>query len=233
MLELEPPEMLFPVVELPKVDLPTEDGVPLETNWHRIQMNLLIDSVHYYWRDRQDYFAGGNMFIYFSSEQIRNRDYRGPDFFVVKGVDGTRDRKAWIVWEEKGRYPNVIIELSSPTTIEIDLGPKKELYRETFHTPEYFCYDPDDSRLLGWRLAASQYVELEPNEQGWLWSEETGLWLGTWQGEFQRLTTTWLRFYSADGLLIATRAEAAEAEVARLHALLAKHGISEDNAATD
>ena len=79
MLELKPPEMLFPVVELPKVDLPTEDGVPLETNWHRIQMNLLIDSVHYYWRERQDYFAGGNMFIYFSSEQIRNRDYRPPD----------------------------------------------------------------------------------------------------------------------------------------------------------
>jgi hypothetical protein len=28
------------------------------------------------------------MFIYFSAEQVRSRDYRGPDFFVVKGVDG-------------------------------------------------------------------------------------------------------------------------------------------------
>jgi len=72
----------------------------LETNWHRMQMNLLIESVHYHWREREDYFTGGNMFIYFSVEQVRNRDYRGPDFFVVKGVDSSHDRAAWIVWEE-------------------------------------------------------------------------------------------------------------------------------------
>lgn len=236
MSELEQLETRIPVVELPAIELPTEDGVPLETNWHRIQMNLLIDSVHYHWRDRRDYFTGGNMFIYFSFEQARKRDYRGPDFFVVKGVDGERDREAWIVWEEKGRYPNLIIELSSPSTIDVDLGPKKHLYEQTFHTPEYFCYNPDGCQLAGWRLTASRYIELEPNEQGWLWSEEMDLWLGTWQGEIQRTTATWLRFYTADGLLVPTfaeaeaqRAEAAEAEIARLRALLASHGVPNDD----
>ncbi len=208
MLKLKPPEILFPEIEPPVIELPAEDGVPLESNWHRIQMNLLIDSVHYHWRERRNYFVGGNMFIYFSSEQVRNRDYRGPDFFVVKDVDGTQDRNSWIVWEEKGRYPNLIIELSSPSTFDIDLGPKKELYEQTFHTPEYYCYNPDDSQLLGWRLTASRYICLEPNEQGWLWSEEMDLWLGAWQGEIQRTSTTWLRFYTADGLLVFTPVEA-------------------------
>ncbi len=68
---------------LAELELPAEDGVPIESNWHRIEINLLIDSVHSLWRDRDDYFAGGNMFIYFSLEQIRRKNYRGPDFFVV------------------------------------------------------------------------------------------------------------------------------------------------------
>lgn len=97
-----------------KTAFPVEDGIPLESNWHRIEMNVLIDSVHAWWHDRRDYFTGGNMFIYFSAEQARNRDYRGPDFFVVKGVDGTLSREAWFVWREAGRYPDVIVELASP-----------------------------------------------------------------------------------------------------------------------
>lgn len=210
MVELKPPELLMPEVELPVLELPTEDGIPLETNWHRIQINLLVDSVHHHWRGRQDYFAGGNMFIYYSFEQVRNRDYRGPDFFVVKGVDGARDREAWVVWEEEGRYPNVIVELSSPTTREVDLGPKKDLYEQTFRTPQYFCYDPDQEQLLGWRLnRGPHYREQEPNEQGWLWSDELDAWLGKWHGEYLRVTATWLRFYTAEGELILTGEEAA------------------------
>jgi Uma2 family endonuclease len=207
MLKITAPELLMPRVELPLIELPTEDGVPLETNWHRIEMNLLIESVHSYWRERDDYFAGGNMFIYFSMEQARHRDYRGPDFFVVKDVDGTRDRAAWIVWEENGRYPNLIVELASPSTIDVDLGAKLRLYERTFRTPEYFCYDPAGHELLGWRLSGDAYEVIESDEHGWLWSEELGLWLGNWEGEFQRVTTTWLRFYTQAGTLLLTLAE--------------------------
>lgn len=207
---------------LSKLELPAEDGIPLETNWHRIEMNLLIDSIHSHWRERNDYFAGGNMFIYFSVEQVRSRDYRGPDVFVVKHVDGTRDRNSWIVWQEAGRYPDVIVELASSSTIDVDLGIKKQLYEETFRTQEYFCYDPNLNRLFGWQLAHSYYEEAQSNEQGWLWSEELGVWLGTWQGEFQRVNATWLRLYTSDGQLVLTLAEAeaqrAEAEAQRAEA---------------
>jgi len=78
------------------------------------------------------------MFIYYSARQVRHRDYKGPDFFVVKNVDDVRDRPCWIVWEEDGRFPNVIVELLPPITAQADLGSKKQLCEQTFKTPEYF-----------------------------------------------------------------------------------------------
>jgi len=222
--------------DLPTIDLPAEDGMPLESDWHRGQMNVLIDSVAYRWRDRQDFFVGGNMFIYYSLQQVRNRDYRGPDFFVVKDIDGSVPRQTWVTWEENGRYPDVIIELMSPSTAHEDLGPKKALYERTFHTADYFCYDPDTDTLWGWHLGPHGYEPLQPDSHGWLWSVMLDAWVGTWDGTYLQKPARWLRLFDAHGCLIPTEAEAtrqqaeaahrradvAEAEIARLRALLAQ-----------
>ena len=71
-----------------------------------------------HWQGRTDFFVGGNMFLYYSLQQVRNRDYKGPDFFVTTEVDGPRERRSWIVWEENGRYPDMIVELLSPSSME-------------------------------------------------------------------------------------------------------------------
>ena len=223
-------------VALPTLELPTEDGVPLETSWHRMEINLLIEVLGYYWRQRSDFYCGGNMFLYYSLEQVRHRDYRGPDFFVVLGVDGSYLRKAWVVWEEGGRYPNLIIELLSTSTAQKDKTVKKALYEQTFRTPEYYCYDPERQELMGWRLVRGSYEPIEVDARGWLWSEQLGLWLGRWEGEYQEKRAFWLRFYDAAGNLVplraeaearraeaeARRAEAAEAELAQLRVRLAE-----------
>jgi len=201
--------------------LPEEDDLPMETTWHRIQMYLLIDVVRYRWRDRKNYFTGGNMFIYYSMNQVRNRDYKGPYFFIVRDIDGSYPRQKWVVWEEDARFPNVIVELMSESTREEGLGRKKRLYERTCHTPDYFCYDPDEKHLLGWRLL-EEYQPLEPNEQGRLWSNELEAWLGVWQGTYQEETATWLRLFDQRGGLIPTRADRAEAELERLRAELAR-----------
>jgi len=226
----------FNLPDLPTVaDLPTEDGIPLETNWHRIQINLLIDIITQRWRHVRNFFAGGNMFIYYSMQQVRNRDYKGPDFFLVKEVDG-RNRAAWVLWEEDARFPDLIVELMSPSTAREDLTTKKTLYERTFRTPEYYAYDPNSLTLRGWRLQNRQYVDLLPNPDGCLWSAELGGWLGLWRGVYQKVDTVWLRLFEEDGRLCPTegeagqqqaaqerqRAEAAEAEAARLREELAR-----------
>lgn len=201
------------IPDFPTIDLPAEDGVPLESAWHRSQMNLLIDVVKHRWRERQDFYAGGNMFIYYSLQQARNRDYRGPDFFVVKDIDGNYSRQKWVVWEENGRYPDVIIELMSPSTAQEDLGSKKNLYERTFRTSDYYCYDPDTHQLRGWHLANKNYEPLTPDENGRLWSIELDGWLGAWEGSYLQEQAIWLRLFDEEGRLIPTEAEAAHQEV--------------------
>jgi Uma2 family endonuclease len=203
---------------IPTLDLPEEDGVPLETNWHRAQINLLIDVVTWRWRERRDFFVGGNMFIYYSVRQARNRDYKGPDFFLVRDVDGTTPRGKWVVWEEDGRFPDAIIELMSPSTLREDLGPKKALYERTFHTPDYFCYDPDADRLYGWRLLDRAYVPLEPSAEGRLWSAELDAWIGRWSGDYLGQTAVWLRLFDPQGQLLLTQGEAGLLRAAELEA---------------
>ena len=160
-------------------ELVYSDGEPLETNWHRIQMNLLIDLIYQVMteRGRTDFFAGGDMFVYYSYEQARDvasgRPYfRGPDVFYAGGVERRRERKAWVAWEEDGRLPDVIVELLSPSTAKIDRTVKKDLYARTFRTPEYFLYEPSSMKLEGFRLAGDIYRPLTPNAQGRLWSDQ-------------------------------------------------------------
>jgi Uma2 family endonuclease len=218
-------------------ELVYSDGEPLETNWHRIQMNLLIDLIYQVMteRGRTDLFAGGDMFVYYSYEQARDiasgRPYfRGPDVFYVAGVEIRRERKAWVAWEEGGRLPDVIVELLSPSTAKIDRTVKKDLYARTFRTPEYFLYEPNSLKLEGFRLAGDSYKPLRPNVQGRLWSAQLGLEIGLWHGEQTGEEATWVRLFHPDGRLVPTpaeraeserqRADTAEAELKRLRALL-------------
>ncbi|NES94395.1 MAG: Uma2 family endonuclease [Desertifilum sp. SIO1I2] len=206
--EWEPP--------MPPTDLIFDDGEPLESNRHRIAMNVLIRSLESAWSHRTDFFTGGNMFIYYSSAQARNRDFRGPDFFAVLDVDSTTSRQGWVVWEENGRYPDVIIELMSQSTAQNDIGSKRDIYERIFRTPDYLVYDPfNPDSLQGWRLSQDnfRYHPLEPNDRGWLWCQSLGFWVGTWEGTIERETAVWLRFYDRDRNLVLLPEEAAQQQV--------------------
>ncbi len=207
--EWEPP--------MPPTDLIFDDGEPFESNRHRIAMNALIRSLQQAWSDRNDFFTGGNMFVYYSSAQIRNRDLRGPDFFAVLNIDGSYPRQGWVVWEEGDRYPDVIVELMSPSTADTDTGLKKDIYERVFRTPDYFVYNPfNRNSLQGWHLdLASGYQPLVPNEQGRLWCQTLGLWLGSWEGTIDRETAVWLRFYDTQGNLVLLPEEAAQLQAER------------------
>lgn len=219
-----PPPVNAPVTSVgfpyPPTDLPSEDGENLESDWHRKEINLLVESIQQFWKGRTDFYVGGNMFIYFSEEQARNRDFRGPDFYVVKNVDGTRMRPYWATWLEGGRYPNLIVELTSPTSKHLDLGIKKDVYQNVFQTKEYFCYDYEAKELLGWRLIDSEYQAIVPDVNGRLMCTTVGLTLGRWLGWYQGFAETWLRFYDMQGKVVPYPGEAefADADLAYAHA---------------
>ncbi|MBD2164197.1 Uma2 family endonuclease [Calothrix membranacea FACHB-236] len=179
---------------------------PLETDLHRLQMTLLIQCLELLWRDRNDFYVSGNITIYYSPRQRKSEDFRGPDFFVVRGTE-RKPRKSWVLWQEDGKYPNVIIELLSDSTALTDKGLKKQIYQDTFRTPEYFWFDPQNLEFAGFVLVAGKYQAIEANAQGWLWSQQLELYLGVEQEK--------LRFFTADGQLVATPEELAEKEQER------------------
>jgi Uma2 family endonuclease len=193
---------------LDSIELWEDDDENLESDWHRSEINLLTDVVGSFLRDRNDFYVAGNMFIYFNEEVARRRNFRGPDFFFVWGASREPLRRYWVPSREGGLYPNAIVELLSPRTARQDLTTKKDVYEKVFRTKDYFCYDPDAQRLLGWRLSAQRYEALKPNEHGWLWCAELEWWLGTWRGKYQEHEATWLRFYDVHGNLLPTHAEA-------------------------
>lgn len=228
----------WPEIELPPTDLPYDDGDKLESPWHA-HNPMLLEAGYLAARGgrRDDYYFGVNMFVYYSMNQVRNRDYRGPDAFIAKGVDGTRQRLSWIAWVEDGRLPDVIFEFLSKTTEREDFGVKKRLYEQVFHTAEYFCIAPEVERLLGWRLSRKGYVAIKPDQRGWLWSEELGLWLGAWKGMVMGLAEehTWVRFYDRDGALVRLpeEAERERAEIEREQKEAALEGLAAERTRAD
>jgi hypothetical protein len=142
----------------------------------------------------------------------------GPDVYWVGGVDPDRERQVWIAWEEGGRLPDVIVELLSPSTAAKDRGEKKELYARVFGTAEYFLCDPETSKIEGFRLAGRSYWPIPPDAQGRLWSEQLGVFLGVWHGIREGRTAGWPRLFRADGSMILTGEERAEAERLRAEA---------------
>ncbi|MFM7324608.1 MAG: Uma2 family endonuclease [Nodosilinea sp.] len=212
-------------IECPPTDL-WSDEPPLESDFHRDQIDLLIRILRWWWRDRNDVYISGNLTVYYNHEQLKTRNFRGPDFFVVLGTE-KKDRKSWVVWGEQGRYPNLILEILSDSTKRVDKGLKKDLYQDTFRTPDYFWFDPNTLEFQGFHLVDGIYQEIQPTDQGWLWSQQLELYLGVFE---QRL-----RFFTAQGELIPSpeeraeqerqRAEQAEQEIARLKAQLRSQGL--------
>ncbi|WOB70275.1 Uma2 family endonuclease [Microcystis aeruginosa] len=193
----------------PKSDL-LSDEPPMETELHLRQLMLLIQSLELLWKDRQDFYAFGNLTIYYSPNQRKSEYFRGPDFFVVLGV-ARKPRKSWVVWEEDGKYPHVIIDILSDSTAETDRGLKKEIYQETFRTPNYFWFDPTSLEFKGFQLMAGKYEEIAANEQGWLWSQQLELFLGVHDSQ--------LRFFTPEGKLVPTPEEVAEKMTQKLQDL--------------
>ncbi|VXD21587.1 conserved hypothetical protein [Planktothrix serta PCC 8927] len=176
------------------------DEPEMESSLHYLQLALLVSGLDWLWRDREDYFIGANLTVYYSQQQLKNREFRGPDFFVAKNT-AKRPRRSWVVWQEDGKYPDIIIELLSDSTAKVDRQEKKILYQNRFRTPEYFWFSPEDLELAGFRLSGEDYQPILINELGLLWSDVLGLNLGIYNNQ--------LRYFSPEGELIPTPEEAA------------------------
>ncbi|OYD98116.1 hypothetical protein CDG76_04700 [Nostoc sp. 'Peltigera membranacea cyanobiont' 210A] len=231
-------EVIFPPGDI------LSDEPPLESDLHREQIDLLIRILKLWWRERQDFYSSGNLTIYYSPNQKKSEYFRGPDFFVVLGTQ-KKDRKSWVVWQEDGKYPNLIVEILSSSTTAVDKGLKKQVYQDTFRTPDYFWFDPVTMELQGFHLVDGKYQEIQVTTDGRLWSQQLELYLGVYEGKLRFFTTENQLILSSEELAeqerlraeqaeeraeqAEERAEQAEQEIARLREALRIQGIDLEN----
>ena len=146
-------EMQAPTV----IEYPASDGQPMaETGVHVKAIIAIVSMLWAYFRRRSDIYIGGDMFWYYEEGNPQKR--LAPDVFVAFGVT-TAERRSWLMWEEQ-KVPEVVFEITSRGTRAEDLGSKKGLY-EWLGVQEYFLFDPLDEylrpRLQGFRLLGGGY----------------------------------------------------------------------------
>jgi Uma2 family endonuclease len=131
-----------------------------ETDFHRILMTALIQTLDFWFADNPRVYVSGNLLMYYVPGN--KRKHLSPDVFVVKGVQKKR-RLYYLTWEE-GKNPSVVIEITSASTRKEDTAKKFALYRDVLQVPEYFLFDPFGDylkpQLKGYRSQKGEYVPI-------------------------------------------------------------------------
>ncbi|HLK59939.1 MAG TPA: Uma2 family endonuclease [Chthonomonadaceae bacterium] len=167
---------------------PSSDGMPMgESDIHIEVLLECKETLNSHFADRPDVYVAANNFLYW--ERRRRDAVVSPDCYVVFGVE-KRLRNSYQVWEEGGRLPSVVFEITSKHTRLQDEGEKKRIYA-MLGVSEYFLFDPTGDylkpNLQGFRLQNGAYASI-PLQNGRLICEQLQLEL---MAQGQRL-----RFYA-------------------------------------
>jgi Uma2 family endonuclease len=220
-------------------NLVTEDDEPVDNIFSEKQQRLLADALYSSWTPLPDedhpatprpFLAAVNVGIFFSVYQPP----LVPDMFLSLDVEvgagwKADERRSYFVWE-LGKVPEVVVEVVSNKEGN-ELGSKLKRYAEWGIT-YYVVFDPfhelSETTLCVYELGFGK--RLRPRKDFAL--PTLGLSLTLWEGQFESVTDTWLRWCDQDGQMIPTGREArdqaetravlAEAEIARLQDELAR-----------
>jgi Putative restriction endonuclease len=116
-----------------------------------------VEVLRQHFSSRRNIYVSGNLFIYYQEGEPKK--VFSPDVFVILGVS-QRKRRTYKTWQEGGKLPSFILEITSYTTRRKDEVEKPKLYA-SLGVEEYFQYDPTadylEPQLKGQRLVQGQY----------------------------------------------------------------------------
>jgi hypothetical protein len=194
----------WPIVD----DVVIDDGAPVDNIFSERQMRLLTRPLYSSWSGPKPgipfiEFANVGLFCVYGQPPIV------PDVMLSLDISQPQDltikeNLSYFLWR-RGKVPDVAIEIVSNREGEED-GGKLEYYAR-HHIPYYVIFDPDD--LLG-RGMVRAYIHsgrqtYQPTTYDW-W-EDVGLGLKLWNGNFEGMTATWLRWCDKHGIVIPTGEE--------------------------
>ena len=90
---------------------PDTDGAPMaESDPARKFLIYSVEALSLYFQTRDDVYVSGNLYIYY--QQGVPDAVVAPDVFVIFGVE-KRERLSYKVWEEGGKTPDFVLEITS------------------------------------------------------------------------------------------------------------------------
>jgi Uma2 family endonuclease len=216
-----PRETLPTMYDLPS-EWPEEPGLPDE--FHDLQPQLLSQTLTLASYSRDQWFAASDLNLYYDVHHPLW--HKRPDWFLAIGVPRLYDqqdlRRSYVTWQE-GQNPHIVIEFLSPGTEAEDLGRfhrapappdpdmppgKLTVYEQYLRVPHYLTYDRKTQHLRYFQLVGGQYHEQTlPATPPQVWLPDLHLGLGLWQGSFDDVPGTWLRWCDQQGQWFLTKAE--------------------------
>lgn len=211
------------VVEPDISHLEIEDGVPVDNIYSEKQQRLLTEPLYSSWLGprgeggaRRPFFAASNVGVFGGIHEPPLCPDVLLSFDVAIHPDAVTEKKhrTYFIWEF-GKPPDLVIEVVSNRKGG-ELGKRKAGY-ERLRVLYYVVWDPErllrERDLAVWVFAEGGYIPMTTAE----FTQLDGLSLRPWDGVYEGLEGRWLRWY-ADGQLIPTGAERAEAEAERAEA---------------
>src|SRR5579872_4181695 len=126
---------------------PDCDGKPMSENTRQFQwIVMLADNLTALFNDRADMFVCGNQNWY--PVEGHPEICVAPDVYAVFGRPKGH-RPSYKQWEEGGVPMTVVFEILSPGNTLFEMADKLAFYEE-HGAEEYYIYDPDSNRLLGY-----------------------------------------------------------------------------------
>ena len=195
-------------------ELPCSDETPVDNQLQNDIPNLLLSLLAYLWAERDDWYFGVDMGVYYNPDQPAIV----PDGFLAVGVKhdtGERGRLSYVLWEEGYIMPILSLEVIS----EKYNGEYEEKFSDyqSLGILYYAIYNPfsgrrgrfkNRQRLEVYKLVAGKY-ELLPQENNRVWLPEIGLALGYEYGEHIAWVREWLYWYDESGNRYLTATERA------------------------
>lgn len=199
----------------------TEDDEPLVNSFVEKQMRLLVSSLYASWQlapfedapnEKRSFWAAANVGVFASPffPPIVPDVFLSLDVSAPEGDFNEKENRSYCLWKHEGKAPDVVVELISDKRGG-EFDEKMESYGR-MKVDYYITFDPLErreepflrvyERSFAWRYRLRDDLSL-PN---------IGLNLVLWQGEYEGMNATWLRWRDVSGNLILTGTERADVE---------------------
>ena len=197
----------------------TEDDTPVDNLFSEKQMRMLTESLHNSWEPGFPFVAMANVGLYVAL----NRPVVVPDVLVTTQVTTPEDilqkgHRSYFTWIYDGKVPEIVVEIVSNKKGG-ELTSKMVNY-EQIGVKWYAVFDPfhyiQDEGVQYFTLKENRYEKIDRLHTAF------GLGLTLWDGHYEGAPGPWLRWVGADGELIPTGKEKADAAVSKAEAEAAR-----------